>query len=111
MASQLLHDLADDLENAWREVQGFRSSVDSKVGSVLGRLRSHAESDGSQLAADFQTAAGRIAHDIATDAAPVIADVESDVRDLAQTAEQSASAPAASESAAAPQSSDPQPAA
>lgn len=113
MSSQLLHDLADDLENMWNEVKGFRSSFDSKFGVALGTLRSHAESDGSQLFADAKTVAGQIEHDVAADAAPLVTDVESGVRDLVQTAEQVA-APAAEpapQAPAEPAPSDPQPAA
>lgn len=108
MASQILHDLLDDLENAVSPVKGLVASAESRITAAITALRAHAEKLTDQVGADAATAAHTLAGQVAADAAPIVTDVESGVRDLAQSAEQAAAAPA---EATAPESTDPQPAA
>lgn len=87
MASQLLHDLIDAAENAWREVMGIKATADAKMADAIKALRAHAEADGGQILADAKTAGEHLVTDVKTEAAPVVADVEHAAADLTQTAE------------------------
>jgi hypothetical protein len=87
MASQFLHDLADDFENAWPHVKDMSVLFDSKFGKALAELRTHAEAYGEQLLADAKTAGTTLLGQAEADAAPLVADLKADAADLAQTAE------------------------
>jgi len=87
MASQILHDLIDELENAISPVKGLVANAEAKISAALSALRAHAEADGQQLLADTETAAHTLGAQAVADAAPVIADVKADAADLAQTAQ------------------------
>lgn len=95
MASQILHDLIDELENAVVPVKGLVATAESRISAAIAALRKHAEADGQQLLTDAETAGRTLAGQVAADAAPLVTDVESGVADLVHTAEQAATDPAA----------------
>ena len=91
MASQILHDLIDELENAVAPVKGLVAAAQPRIHAAITALRNHAEKLVDQVETDATTAAHTLAGQVEADAAPLVTDVVSGVRDLAQTADQAAS--------------------